>query len=159
MNIRFENRNKFTVCGYQTETNSENNGHDLGQLFARHENELREVSESKSRLYGVMWYTDDTHQRYCYLLGIETNKCQGDMVCVEVPAGYFAVASVPKGMTEVEAWTDFFFNEIPALGYLPDEKHGIYFELFSETGDCELWTPVKSAEKYEFIKKINQGIE
>ena len=144
MNIRFENRNKFTVCGYQRETNSENNDHDLGQLIARHENELREISES---LYGVMWYTDDTHQRYCYLLGIETDKCQGDMTCVEVPAGYFAIATVPKGMTGVEAWTEFFFKEIPALGYLPDEKHGIYFEFFDETGDCELWTPLKPMVK------------
>jgi predicted transcriptional regulator YdeE len=143
MEIRFENRDKFKVCGYVTETNSENSEHDGGQLWINHENELREIPESKSCLYGVIWYTDETHERYCYLLGIETDKFQGNMVCVEVPTGHFAVAAVPKGMTEVEAWTEFFFKEIPARGYAPDESHGIYFEFYDKNGNCELWTPVK----------------
>ena len=142
MEIRFENREQFKVCGYQTETNSENNDRDLEQLWSKHENELRKNPESKSCLYGVMWYTDATHQRYCYLLGIETCNPQSDMVCVEVPKGHFAVATVPKEMTGIEAWTEFFFKEIPARGYAPDESHGIYFEFFDENGNCELWTPI-----------------
>ena len=143
MEIRFENRDKFKVCGYMTETNSENNDHDLGQLWTNHENELKQISESKSCLYGVMWYTDETHKRYCYLLGIETNKLRDDMVCVEIPTGHFAVATVPTGMTGVEAWTEFFFQELPAKKFIPNENHGIYFEFFDENSNCELWTPVK----------------
>jgi len=146
MEIRFEDREKFTVCGYITETSSENNDHDLRKLFTRHEDELRKMPESKSCLYGVIWYTDETHQRYCYLLGIEANKQQSNMVCVEVPTGHFAVAAVPKGMTVVEAWTEFFFKEIPARGYAPDESHGIYFEFYDENGNCGLWIPVKAIE-------------
>jgi len=146
MKIRFENRDKFSVCGYVKETDLENAPREVGQLWDKYENELRKIPDSKSCLYGVMWYTDETHQRYCYLLGIETDKIQGDMVCVEIPAGYFAVATEPEEMTENEAWTEFFFKEIPSRGFMPDEQHGIYFEFYNEKGDCELWTPVKSIE-------------
>ena len=146
MEIRFENRDQFKVYGYVKETNSENNDQDGGCLWKKHENELRENPESKSCLYGVLWYTDETHQRFCYLLGIETSKHQSDMVCVEVPAGHFAIATVPKGMTEKDAWTEFFFKEIPERGYAPDESHGIYFEFYDENGNCELWTPIKTIE-------------
>jgi len=143
MKIRFENRNKFKVYGYLKETNSENNDYDLGQLWSKYESELRQIPESKSCLYGVTWYTDETHKRYYYLLGIETDKLKDNMVCVEVPTGYFAVATVPKEMTEVEAWAEFFYKEIPAKGYAPDENHGIYFEFYDKNRTCELWTPVK----------------
>ena len=143
MKIRFENREKFNVCGYVVETTLENNNRDLGDLWNKYERELKENSESKSCLYGVMRYTDETHQRYSYLLGIETDRLQGDMVCMEVPAGHFAVAAVPKEMTGNEAWTEFFYKGIPAKGFMPDESHGVYFEFFNKNGDYELWTPVK----------------
>ena len=146
MEIRFENRDKFKVYGYMTETDSENNDHDLGQLWINYENELKKIPESNSCLYGVMWYTDETHKRYCYLLGIETSKLHDDMVCVEIPTGHFAIATVPKGMTGVEAWTEFFFQELPAKKIMPDESHGIYFEFFDENNNCELWTPIKPIE-------------
>ena len=48
MEIRFENRDMFKVCGYMIETNSENNDHDLEQLWTNHENELKQIPESKS---------------------------------------------------------------------------------------------------------------
>ena len=147
MEIRFESRDKFKVCGYVKETNLENASNEVGQLWDTYENELRKIPESKSCLYGVMWYTDDTYKRYCYLIGIETDKIQDDMVSVEIPAGDFAVATVPEEMTDVEAWTDFFFEELPAIGYVPNEGHEIYFEFYDKNGNCELWTSVKPIEK------------
>ena len=146
MKIRFENRDKFKVCGYVTESDQENNDRDLEELWSKYEDKLRKMPESKSCVYGVMWYTDETHKRYCYLLGIETDEFQNDMTFVEVPTGHFAVATVPKEMDAKEAWAEFFYKAIPASGFMPDENHGIYFEFFNQNGDYELWTPIKPME-------------
>ena len=146
MKVRFENRDKFKVCGYVTETNRENDAHDVEQLWTKHENELRKIPESKSCLYGVIWYTDDAHQQFCYLLGVEADIPHDDMVCVEIPTGHFAVATVPEKMAGTEAWTEFFFKEIPEKGFMPDESHGFYFEFYYENGNYELWTPVKPVD-------------
>jgi hypothetical protein len=48
MEIRFENRDKFKVCGYMTETDSENNDRDLDELWRKHEAGLKQTPESKS---------------------------------------------------------------------------------------------------------------
>lgn len=149
MNLRFEERDTFRVCGYAVEANLDNNDKVLGELWLKHEDKLRKMPEGNSCLYGVTWYTDETHKQYYYLLGIESFG-QGDlddMNCVEIPKAYFAVMKIPKGMSAVDAWTDFFYKEIPASGYIPDEKHGIYFEFYDENGNCELWTPVKLKTK------------
>jgi len=142
MNIRFENRDKFKVCGYMIESDEENFEHDVGQLWNKHENELKKIPESNSCLYAVTWYTDETQERYCYLVGIETNKPHNEMVCVEIPAGHFVIASIPKGMTRLEAWWNY-FEDVPAKGYAPDESHGIYFEFYDKNGNFEIWAPVK----------------
>ena len=142
MEIRFENRDKFKVYGYLIESDEENFERDVEPLWKKHENELRQIPESKSCLYGVTWYTDETHQRYYYLVGIETSKPQSDMVCVEIPAGHFVIATIPKGMTRLEAWWKY-FEDVPSRGYAPDEKHGIYFEFFDKNRNFEIWAPVK----------------
>ena len=70
------------------------------------------------------------------------NERFGEMAYVEIPQGYFAVATVPKEILNSEAWTEFYSKEIPAKGFIPDENYGIYFEFFDETGNYELWTAV-----------------
>lgn len=147
MKIRFENRDKFKIYGYMAETNSDNNDHDLALLWTKYEMKLKQIPDSNSCLYGAMWYTDETHKQYCYLLGIETNKFQDDMLCLEIPTGYFAIATVPQEMTGVEAWTEFFAQELPAKRLVPDENHGIYFEFFDKNGCYELWAPIKPINK------------
>ena len=60
MEIRFENRDKFKVCGYKIISNEENFERDVEPLWKKHENELRNIPESKSRLYGVTGGLDET---------------------------------------------------------------------------------------------------
>ena len=142
MEIRFENKEKFKVCGYLIESDEENFEHDTGQLWSKHENELKKIPESNSCLYAVTWYADKAQERFHYLVGIETDKPYEDMVCVEVPAGHFVIASIPKGMTRLEAWWKY-FEDVPAKGYAPDESHGIHFEFYDKNGNFEIWTPVR----------------
>ena len=150
MDIRFENREKFKVCGYKIVSDEENFERDVEPLWNKHETELRKIPESKSCLYGVTWYKDKTQGLYYYLVGVETAKPQDDMVCVEVPAAHFIVATIPKGMTRLEAWWNLPFEDVvPAKGYAPDESHGIYFEFYDKNGNFEIWAPVIPMNKQE----------
>lgn len=146
MKIRFENKNDFVVQGYAVETILSSCENDVGQLWAQHKDSLLAISESQLCLFGVMWYTHD--HKYFYLLGIQAGKpLNSNMISIEIPAAHFAVATVPKNMTEIEAWTQYFEKELPSLGYIPDAEHGRYFEFYNADGACELWTPVKKQIK------------
>ena len=48
MKIKFENRDKFKVCGYVKEADLENATNEVGQLWDTYENELREIPESQT---------------------------------------------------------------------------------------------------------------
>jgi len=141
--IQLKKIEAFKVYGYVTETSAENNDRDIGLLWSQYESILKKIPESKGRLYGVSWYTDESHKRYCYFLGFESSREYNDYNYVEIPSGNFAVTKVPTKMTEKEAWTEFFYKLIPASNLVPDEKHGRYLEYYDEKGNCELWAPVK----------------
>lgn len=146
MKIRFEDRSGFSVYGYAVETVLNSCESDVGQLWERYEKALLDIPEGHLYLYGVMWYTEN--HRYYYHLGIQAKKPpKNDMAVVEIPAAHFAIASVPKNMDTVEAWTQYFEKELPLLGYVPDAEHGRYFEFYGPNGACELWTPVKMANR------------
>jgi predicted transcriptional regulator YdeE len=154
MDIRFEERDAFSICGYAVETNAENNDSDIGRLYDDYfgngkDAALSAVTDQKG-YYGLSWYTVG-HERYCYLLGREAAED------VRIPEGaelkrlnaaLYAVAAAPKGTDILKAWTDFFYTDIPKAGYGPDEAHGFYFEYYPESvyGGYELWVPVKKAE-------------
>ncbi|MCL2033395.1 MAG: effector binding domain-containing protein [Oscillospiraceae bacterium] len=142
MKIRFESRTEFIVHGYAVETILSSCENDVGQLWEKHKESLLSIPESKSCLYGVMWYTEN--HRYYYHLGILSDiSHKNDMTAVTIPAAYFAIATVPDNMDAIEAWTQYFEKELPSLGYVPNVEHGKYFEFYNADGACELWTPVK----------------
>ena len=142
MKIRFEKNNDFNICGYAVETILSSCEKDVGELWKKHKDNLLSISKNKSCLYGVMWYTED--HKYFYLLGIKSEKSlKSDMTTVTIPAANFAVATIPNSVSTIEAWTQYFEKELPALKYEPDAEHGKYFECYDEHGSCELWTPVK----------------
>lgn len=141
MDIRVAHTDSFRVYGYAVETQLNTNSRDLGMLFEKYREALLSYPESRQTLYGVFEYT--AGHRYSYLLGI---KCdvppKEDMAFTDIPAARFAAAAVPDGMTEVEAWTQFFETGLKALSYAPDAKHGKYFEYYGADGKRELWTPI-----------------
>lgn len=141
MEIRFEDRDGFSVYGYAVETILSSAEKEVGALFENHEEGLLSIPEGNGSLYGVMWYTEN--HRYYYHLGIHSNKVPlDDMAEVVIPAAHFAIATIPEGMDAFEAWTFYFEEELPRLGYAPDAEHGTYFEFYDSNGNCELWTPV-----------------
>jgi len=141
MEIQIKQQNDFIVHGYAVETILSSCEKDVGQLWEKYKEDLLSIHESKSCLYGVMWYTEN--HKYFYLLGLKSEKMpKSDMTAVVIPAADFAVATVPSDMDTVEAWTQYFEKELPVLGYEPDAGHGRYFEFYDENGNCELWTPV-----------------
>lgn len=86
---------KFNIIGYAVETVLSSNDNDVGLLWGKYKNSLLSLPESKSCLYGVLWYTKN--HNYYYLLGIhignEDTKLSNTTV-VEIPAAYFAIATV-----------------------------------------------------------------
>lgn len=95
-----------------------------------------------------MWYTQG-HEKYCYLLGIEVgsdNTPPADALLKQIPRASYAVARYDSKKDALEAWTEFFFTDIPEAGFAPDERINLYFEYYPENahGDYELWTPVVS---------------
>ena len=145
MQIRFENKEGFSVCGYAVETHLSSCDKDVGQLWEKYEDTLLDLPESKGCLYGVMWYTE--HHRYFYLLGIKSGERPiSDMTEVMIPAAYFAIATVPENTNTIEAWTECFEKNLPRLGYIPDAEHGKYFEFYDANKARELWTPVHKQE-------------
>ncbi|MDR2038872.1 MAG: GyrI-like domain-containing protein [Bacteroidales bacterium] len=148
MDIRLEEHKSFVVCGYSVLTDLENGDRDVGKLWSGHKEELQGLSGKSSGLYGVMWYTDDTHKQYFYMLAVmidhmEKDHAGSNIQRLEIPEGLYAVASLPDGADLGEAWTEFYFKELPARRLETDHQHGIFFEWYSANGGVELWNPVK----------------
>ncbi|WP_409200446.1 GyrI-like domain-containing protein [Methanobrevibacter sp. DSM 116169] len=143
--VRFENRDSFNVVGYAVETNLDSAVEDIGLLCEKYEKKLLKLA-NKNPLYGVMRYTEN--HNYFYLIGIEDNeglveKKLDNPISLTIPSTTFAIATPPKNMDLIEAWTIYFESKLPNLGYVPDSDHGIYFESHNDDGVCELWTPIK----------------
>ncbi len=151
MEIKIVDREKFYVCGWAVETTPEKNDQDISRLYKTFFEEKKDETllahkGCQKGYYGLSWYTFE-HERYCYLLGRETEESfsapEGALLKA-VPFATYAVARVPDGMDIKEAWTVFFYDDIPQQGFAPNEEHGFYFEYYPESvhGKCELWVPV-----------------
>jgi len=144
MDLRFEKRDTFYVSGYSVETNEASLEEDVALLRKKYEDKLRMISD---RLYFVAWEGQASENDMIYHFSVETPEVTPDgMTRVEVPATHFAVATVPAGVSVLEAWYEFFEKGIPALGATIDTDYDIYFECFDENGVCELWIPVVKSD-------------
>lgn len=152
--MQITERDALHICGYAVETTAAQSAEDLSRLFedffsGGRESVLRKMPGSQTGFYGLMWYTQG-HEKYCYLLGVAVGEgCEapeGAMLRT-VPETTYAVAEYPRGKDAVEAWTEFFFTDIPREGYAPNAQLNLYFEFFPErvTGDYALWVPVVKA--------------
>jgi len=141
MNIRFEDRGAFHVSGFSVESNESSHEKDIALLRYKHEDNLKAIAEKDSGLYFVTWLTgEDT---YIYHFGIEgQDQNLADIIGVEVPAGCFAVATVPAEMPLLEAWGKLFEIDLLPLGYNHDPNAGKYFEFHNNSG-VEIWIPVR----------------
>jgi len=142
MNMRIENRDTFYVSGYAMETSEETLEKDCALLREKYENKLRGLSPN---LYFAAWMSKD--KQMIYQLSVETaGETPEGMTRVEVPAGYFAVGTVPKGASILATWYEFFETVESTLGVEIDVEYPIHFEYFDENGTCELWSPIVKPE-------------
>jgi len=147
MDVRFENKDRFYVSGYSVETSEATLERDCAMLREKYEDKLRSISD---HLYFLAWMTKENVM--IYHLGAQVpsrSPATEGATCVEVPAGRFAVATVPEGASVLAAWYGFFelFEKgAPVLeGAAIDLEFPIHFESFPENGGCELCIPVKGA--------------
>jgi len=149
MPFKFVERDDFYIGGCSVETTLVNSSKDIALLFQSCENKNFALKEAEH--YGLMWYTQG-HERYRYLVGKETPYSSSIPIGLElkhIPKALFAVASYPHGYDNTKAWTDFFFTDIPTMGYTPNYEHGYFFEYYPNgaEGDFELWTPVEKVKE------------
>jgi predicted transcriptional regulator YdeE len=146
--LSFEDRDTFYISGYFVETCLDTCDSDVTRLWSEFQKEKEILYTNfgiKDGFYGLMWYTEN--HRYCYLLGIETNKLSTAMngvSCMCIPKSHYAITEVPNNMSIVEAWTEYFEKTLPDAGYIPNAEHGMYFEYYPtfDASGCQLWTPI-----------------
>jgi len=152
--MKLVDKETFYICGYAVETTATQNDKDISDLYGyffekANETLLLDLQGSKKGYFGLSWYTLG-HEKYCYLLGIEVgkdNQPPENAILKTVPKALYAVAWFPHDKDIKEAWTEFFYTDIPKEGYAPNELQNLYFEYYSESvhGDYELWVPVVKA--------------
>ncbi|MCL2559675.1 MAG: GyrI-like domain-containing protein [Turicibacter sp.] len=142
MKMRLEERAGFTISGYLIETLTTDESYDEKSMALRQQYE-GSLRTDTSVLYGATWFTND--EKLFYLFGVEQeNNSRKDSVII--PAGLFAVATVPKEMPLIQAWVETWEEDgLPAMGcdYIEGE---VCFELFREDGIREIWVPVRIAK-------------
>jgi len=138
MEMRIEKRNAFYVSGYSVETSEETLEKDCKMLREKYEDKLRKISPC---LYFIAWMSKDN--KMIYQLSVETpGETPDGMMRVEIPAGHFAVGTVPKGEPVLATWYKFFETVEASLGVTIDAEYPIHFERFDENDICELWSPI-----------------
>lgn len=147
-------RETFHVCGYAVETTAADNDADVSALYkdffdTGKEAVLLGLAGSKKGYYGLSWYTQG-HDKYCYLLGIEVGRgidAPSGALLKDLDKTQFAVARYSHDKDIMEAWTEFFFTDIPNQGFAPNAEYNLYFEYYPDDvhGDYELWVPVVKA--------------
>lgn len=155
MEIKLLDRDTFFVCGYSVETTLAQNDKDIAALYSSFVQEGKEatllnLNGSRKGYYGLTWYTQG-HERYCYLLGLEVgrrNAIPTNAVLKEVSETTYAMAHFSQGENIIQAWTEFFYTEIPKTGFGVDGERNLYFEYYpgSFDGEYELWVPVVKAD-------------
>ncbi|MCL2343457.1 MAG: GyrI-like domain-containing protein [Firmicutes bacterium] len=153
--MRLVERETFTICGYAVETVAAQNDADISALYkdffgTGREAVLLRLNGAKKGYYGLSWYTRG-HEKYCYLLGIETGKENNppeNALLKTLEKTLYAVACYSSEKDIIEAWNEFFYSDIPGRGYIPNEPYNFYFEYYPENvhGDYELWVPVVKAD-------------
>jgi predicted transcriptional regulator YdeE len=149
--MRLVERDTFAICGYAVETTAAQNDQDVTGLYKRFFDEgkdaaLLRLEGGKKGYYGLLWYTEG-HEKYGYLLGMEVGAGSTPPEGAQIKTlekTIYAVASYPQGKDAIEAWTEFFYTDIPNAGYAPNLAYNLYFEYYpgSVEGDYELWAPV-----------------
>ena len=138
MDIRIEKRDGFTIYGFLIETLATDESYDAKSIDLRkkHEESLRATA---TELYGATWFTND--EKLYYLFGVTEEKSTAKD-SVSIPAGLYAVATVPNDMPLIQAWVEMWEeNGLPSTGYSYIEAAKC-FELFGEGGLREIWVPV-----------------
>jgi len=140
MEMRLEKRDSFTITGYLIETLPTDDGYDTKCIALRDKHEAA-LRKNNAILYGATWFTE-TENLY-YLFGAQ-QEMHGDagISNVDIPAGLFAVATVPADMPLIQAWNEMWATGLPSIGYTYIEGEKC-FELFGENGVREIWVPAQ----------------
>jgi DNA gyrase inhibitor GyrI len=139
------------IGGISVETNLENTGKDVEALYNDfiHNGKMKllnGISKNQNEYYGVIWYTK-LHEKYRYLIGQKIDEKIENIENKIISKGEYAFSKFPPKYDAIKAWTDFYNEGIPGIGYKPKEENDLAFEYYPNCfdGDYELWALVEKA--------------
>ena len=153
MKIRVEYREKFNVYGYTSPLiNEASQEYEVNSLRTSYESKLKSNLDDGDSLSFVIWFVDEQH--WHYHIGItKWDNFTEEATCVEVPAGYYAVGTVPAGVPDLTAWEQLLKTQLSAAGNIPvveivEQDTRKYIESYiDDAGNYEIWAPISDISK------------
>ena len=149
MEVKVVERNEETIIGgFSVELTNESETEDAeilySDLYKSKMERLRNFAKSTKEYYGILWYTK-LHEDHKYLVGQELAEESKEYENKIIPKGIYACSKFPKNYDRIKAWTDFYSEGIPEIGYKPVEQNDIAFEYYpnGREEEYELWSLVE----------------
>jgi hypothetical protein len=119
------------IGGFSIETSLENSTKDVEMLYHdfTHNGKieiLSSITKNKHEYYAVIWYTK-LHEKYMYLLGQKLNEKIDNLDIKDIKTEVYAFTKFPPKYDGIKAWTNFYNEGIPKIGYKPIGHNDIAF--------------------------------
>jgi DNA gyrase inhibitor GyrI len=150
MKVEIIEREEFMVGGFSVETAGDDSAKDVEILYADFENGKKDLlnnfSKNTKEYYGVLWYTK-LHESFRYLVGQKVTERTEEFEIRIIPEGMYAYTKFPQNYDGTKAWTEFYNEGIPGVGYKPVEQNDMAYEYYPDglDGEYELWSLVEKA--------------
>jgi predicted transcriptional regulator YdeE len=141
------------IAGFSIESTGENYNKDTELLYndfiqGEKIKSLNNISKNDHEYYAVTWYGDElTDGEFLWLLGQKVNEKPDGFDTKIIRKGEYAVSKFPPKYhyDEIKAWTDFYGEGIPEIGYKAIEENNMAFVYYPNglNGNNELWALVE----------------
>jgi len=151
MEVKIVERNEeMIVGGFSVELTNESETEDAeilwSDLYKDKMKRLSNFAKNTKEYYGLLWYIK-LHEDHKYLAGQEIIEETKEFETKIIPKGIYACSNFPQKYDRIKAWTDFYNEGIPRMGYKPIEQNDIAFEYYpnGREEEYELWSLVEKA--------------
>jgi DNA gyrase inhibitor GyrI len=151
MEVRLvEIKEEIIVGGFSIESTGETFVKDLESLYndfthSGKMKSLNNVTKNDHEYYAVTWYDHEMKGEFAWLLGQKINGKTDNLETKTITKGEYAVTKFPPKHDAIKAWTDFYAEGIPKMGYKPIQENNIAFVLYPNglDGENEYWALVE----------------
>lgn len=145
MKTRVEYKGTFNVYGYTSSLIDEaSQEREVALLHENYGLKLKSILEDGDNLICAIWFVDEQH--WFYHLGVTKwkNYINDNAICLEIPAGYYAVGMVTAGVPALEAWEQLMGtklnleNNVPVVEIVEQETRKYFEKYIDKDGNYEI---------------------